>query len=378
MQRTSPDGPGAAAPPIRSAHRRRPGRNRSAAGSAPRPAREDLPFHFLSPAEACRRLGTDPGTGLEPAEAAARLLRHGPNLLAEAPRPPLWRLLLGQFDDFMVLVLLGASGISFALGEHADALAVLAIVVINAVLGFLQESRAERSLDALRRLAAPSARVLRGGRLETVPSADVVPGDVLLLEAGDRAAADARLLEAAALAAEESALTGESRPVGKDAAALRPAGGAGGELPPGDRRNSVFQGTHIVRGRGRAVVSATGMATEVGRIAGLIMERSPAPTPLQRRLDALGRLLVLACLGLSLAVVLAGVLQGEAPYRMFLAGVSLAVAAIPEGLPAIVTIALALGVQRMIARHAIVRRLPAVETLGCATVVCSDNTGPSV
>ena len=338
----------------------------------PHAAAPQAPYHRLTAAEACARLEADPQRGLSAAEACARLARSGPNRLAEAPRTPAWRRLLAQFDDFMVLVLLGAAGISLFLGEHADAAAVLAIVVTNAVLGYVQESRAERSLQALRRLTAPFARVVRDGRATQLPAEEVVPGDVLVLEAGDRVPADGRLLETASLSAEEAALTGESRPVAKDTAPL-PAGE--GEVPPGDRRNTVFQGSHLVRGRGRAVVVATGMATEVGRIAGLILGADAVATPLQRRLDALGRWLVFGCLGVSAAVVTAGVLQGEPPYRMFLAGVSLAVAAIPEGLPAIVTIALALGVQRMISRHAVVRRLPAVETLGCATVICADKTG---
>jgi Ca2+-transporting ATPase len=348
-------------------------------------------------AQLCAHLATDPQWGLSESEAAARRARYGPNRLAEAPRPPAWRLLLAQFEDFMVLVLLGAAAVSLVLGERADAAAVLAIVSVNAVLGFLQESRAERSLEALRRLTAPVARVLREGRVRSVPAEELVPGDILLLEAGDRVPADARLLEATALAAEEAALTGESRPVAKDPAPLSPPSVAsprparpaarrrdqsapGGPtswsaVPPAERRNAVFQGSHVVRGRGRAVVLATGMATEVGRIAGLILDAPEGQTPLQRRLDALGRWLVVGCLGISAVVVVAGVLRGEPPYRMFLAGVSLAVAAIPEGLPAIVTIALALGVQRMIARRAVVRRLPAVETLGCATVICADKTG---
>ena len=274
----------------------------------------------------------------------------------------------------MVLALVGAALVSIFLGEAVDAAAVLTIVVVNAVLGYMQEARAERSLDALRRLAAPAARVRRDGRVQVVAAESVAPGDVLLLEAGDRVAADGRVLDASSLAAEESALTGESRPGAKVTAPLA-VPPAGVELAPGDRHNMVFQGSHIVRGHGVALVTATGMRTEVGRIAGLILEADEGPTPLQRRLDALGRWLVVACLAIAALVVLVGVLQGEPPYRMFLAGVSLAVAAIPEGLPAIVTMALALGVQRMIARHAIVRHLPAVETLGCATIICSDKTG---
>ena len=327
--------------------------------------------YTVSVADALRALGGNGREGLSTAEARQRLEVSGANRLAARPATPAWRVLLGQFDDFMVLVLLGAAGISVVLGEVPDAVAVLAIVVVNAVLGYLQEARAERSLEALRRLTAPAARVLRGGRVQTVPSETVVPGDVLVLEAGDLVPADARIIEATALATEEAALTGESRPVPKDTAPLSD----GGEVALQDRRNGVFQGSHVVRGHGRAVVVATGMSTEVGRIAGLLETGGDAQTPLQRRLDALGRWLVVGCLALSAAVVLAGVLQGEKPYEMFLTGVSLAVAAIPEGLPAIVTIALALGVQRMIARNAIVRRLPAVETLGCATVICSDKTG---
>ena len=367
--------PRPAGPAPRSVQTPRPGRSHGLSRVGTRSDRAPVAaggWDRLTAAQACLALGTDPLRGLAAAEAARRLLEHGPNRLAQAPRTAAWRRLLSQFEDFMVLVLLGAVVISFALGEYADAIAVLAIVATNAVLGFVQESRAEASLDALRRLTAPSAHLLRDGREVLAPAEEVVPGDVLLLEAGDRIAADGRLLQAASLATEEGALTGESQPVAKDAAAL-PAGAP--EPPLGERWNEVFQGSHVARGRGRAVVTATGMGTEVGRIAGLILAAEDASTPLQRRLDALGRWLVLGCLAISALVVTTGVLQGEAPYRMFLAGVSLAVAAIPEGLPAIVTIALALGVQRMIARHAVVRRLPAVETLGCATVVCSDKTG---
>ena len=332
----------------------------------------DPPLPYAVPAgEALRQLGSDGREGLSAAEAGRRLGLSGANRIAPRPAKPAWRVLLGQFDDFMVLVLLGAAAISAVLGEIPDAIAVLAIVVVNAVLGYMQEARAERSLEALRRLTAPAARALRGGRVTTVPSETLVPGDVLVLEAGDLVPADARLIEATALATEEAALTGESRPVPKDTAPL-----AAARVPSlQDRRNGVFHGSHVVRGHGRAVVVATGMDTEVGRIAGLLETGGEGQTPLQRRLDALGHWLVIGCLALSAVVVVAGVLQGEKPYEMFLTGVSLAVAAIPEGLPAIVTIALALGVQRMIARNAIVRRLPAVETLGCATVICSDKTG---
>ncbi len=338
----------------------------ASAGGAASPALYSRPA-----ADILAQMGSDAHAGLSEAEARRRLEELGPNRIATRPPLPAWRVLLGQFDDFMVLVLLGAAGISAVLGEIPDAVAVMAIVLVNAALGYVQETRAEHSLEALRRLTAPAARVVRGGRAATVPADTLVPGDLLLLEAGDLVPADARLLEAAALATEEATLTGESRPVPKDPAPLPP----GGAPALGDRRNGVFQGSHVVRGHGRALVVATGMATEVGRIAGLLESGGEGQTPLQRRLDALGRWLVVGCLGLSALVVVVGVLGGERPYHMFLTGVSLAVAAIPEGLPAIVTIALALGVQRMIARNAIVRRLPAVETLGCATVICSDKTG---
>ncbi|MFO7173107.1 MAG: HAD-IC family P-type ATPase, partial [Bacillota bacterium] len=332
-------------------------------------ATDRKPWHAQAPEEVLAALATGPG-GLSHREARRRLESVGPNLLREAPQAPWWAILLAQFQDFMVLILLVATGVSYALGERADALTIVAIVVLNALLGFVQEYRAERSLAALKELAAPTARVRREGRVQEVPAAEVVPGDVLLLEAGDRVPADARLLEAHSLLAEEAALTGESVPVAKAATWV-----GAPDTPLGDRRNMVYLGTVLRGGRGEAVAVATGMATEVGRIAGMIQEAEEEPTPLQRRLDQLGRWLVLACLGICALVVVAGTLRGEPATRMFLTGVSLAVAAIPEGLPAIVTVALALGVQRMIRRNAIVRRLQAVETLGCATAILSDKTG---
>lgn len=327
------------------------------------------PWHELSPTAVLEALDSLPA-GLPAGEPDRRRAVAGPNLLQEEPPVPWWRMLAAQFQDFMVLVLVAATGASYALGERADALTIIAIVIINAVLGFVQEYRAERSLAALKQLSAPTAAVRRGGSVVQVPAADLVPGDIVLLEAGDRVPADARLLQAFCLEADEAALTGESIPVRKDAAW---AGAPG--TPLGDRRNMVYMGTAVTTGRGEAVVTATGMNTEVGRIAGMIQEVEEGPTPLQRRLEQLGRWLVAGCLGICALVVLAGLLQGEPLVSMFLTGVSLAVAAIPEGLPAIVTMALALGVQRMIRRRAIVRRLPAVETLGCATAILSDKTG---
>ncbi|MFO7265159.1 MAG: cation-translocating P-type ATPase [Bacillota bacterium] len=327
-------------------------------------------WHALPAADVVRRLATDASAGLSPEEARARLARFGPNQLPEAEKPSPLSLFLRQFQDFMILVLLAAAGVSALLGEWLDAAAVAAIVVLNGVLGFVQEYRAERSLEALRDLTAPAARVLRAGRERVVAAEEVVPGDVVLLFEGDRVPADGRLLETQALAVDESVLTGESAPAAKNAAVVhRP------ETQPGDRKNMVFKGTAVARGRGTMVVTATGPHTEIGRIAGLMRALEQEPTPLQRRLAQLGRWLVAGCLGVVAAVFALGVLQGQPAYRMFLTAVSLAVAAIPEGLPAVVTIALALGVQQMLRRKAIVRRLSAVETLGCATVICADKTG---
>ncbi|CAB1128525.1 P-type calcium transport ATPase (sporulation) [Candidatus Hydrogenisulfobacillus filiaventi] len=327
-------------------------------------------WHTLTPDEVAMELRTDAERGLTSREAVTRLSAVGPNAIAGARPRPAWRLLLSQFGDFMVLVLLAATGVSFALGEVADAVTIVAIVVMNALLGFVQEYRAERSVEALKALTAPTARVRRDGRWQVLPARELVPGDLIELEAGDRVPADARLLTAVQLETEEAALTGESAAVAKRVEAL-----ADPHLGPADRANMVFMGTTVSRGRGLAVVVATGMATEMGAIAHLMREATEDRTPLQRRLEHLGHVLVALSLAIVGLVVLTGVWRGEPLYAMFLTGVSLAVAAIPEGLPAIVTVALALGVQRMIRRHAIVRRLPAVETLGSTTVICSDKTG---
>jgi Ca2+-transporting ATPase len=320
--------------------------------------------------EVCRRLGTNYNQGLAEKDAERRRQRWGDNILSGAPRPSLPALFLKQFKDFMVLVLLGATLISTLLGEYTDALTILTIVLINAVLGLIQEYRAERSLEALKKLAAPRARVLREGAIRLIPAAAVVPGDIMILEPGDRVSADLRLLAVQSLAVNEAALTGESEAVLKQAAPLH--------LPvasPGDAFNMAFSGTEVAAGRGQGAVVATAMETELGRIAHLIEEAEQDGTPLQQRLTRLGKILVAACLAICGLVTLLGILRGESPFAMFMAGVSLAVAAIPEGLPAIVTVALALGVQRMIRRRAIVRRLPAVEALGSASVICSDKTG---
>lgn len=315
-------------------------------------------------------LGVDPAKGLDETEAKKRLKQVGLNQINEAEKASLLSVFFDQFKDFMVLVLLVATLISGLLGEYTDAIAIIAIVVINSVLGFVQEIKAEKSLSALKKLSAPTARVLRDGKWARVRAEELAPGDVVYLESGDRVPADLRFVQTDGLYIEESALTGESLPVSKHSNSLPSA-----DVPLGDRKNMGYLGTLAVRGTGIGIVVHTGMMTEMGKIAHLIQATESTETPLQRRLEQLGKILIVISLLLTALVVVTGIIHGQDIYRMFLAGVSLAVAAIPEGLPAIVTIALALGVQRMIKRQAIVRKLPSVETLGCATVICSDKTG---
>ncbi|MGR6835709.1 calcium-translocating P-type ATPase, SERCA-type [Syntrophomonas erecta] len=293
-----------------------------------------------------------------------------PNRLREGDRSSPLNILLSQFTDTMVLVLLGATVISGAIGAMADAITIMAIVILNAVLGFVQEYRAERSLEAIKKLASPYAHVIRGGRPHKIPAEGLVPGDIILLEAGDRIPADARLMGLFSLEVDEAALTGESVPVEKHSAVIPEF-----DTPLADQSNMVFMGTAVTRGRGKAVVVQTGMNTVMGQIAAMMQDTQKTLTPLQVKLDQLGKILIIICIVVCSIVTLLGILRGEAPLTMFMAGVSLAVAAIPEGLPAIVTVVLAMGVQRMARRNAIVRKLPAVETLGCTTVVCSDKTG---
>lgn len=327
-------------------------------------------WHQMDSQDVVRIHKTDAERGLSDAEARRRLESIGPNEFVQAAKISPVILFLNQFKDFMVLVLVGATLISGLLGEYLDAITILAIIVMNGILGFVQEFRAERSLRALKELSAPSAKVMRSGRLQEVAAKSLVPGDIIMLESGDRIPADVRFLEVNSLYVEESALTGESVPVSKRTEQISEE-----DVPLGDRRNLGFLGTMVTRGTAKAVVVGTGMNTEMGKIADLIQTTDAMETPLQHRLEQLGKLLIIIALGLTVMVVVAGILHGQPAYGMFLAGVSLAVAAIPEGLPAIVTIALALGVQRMIKRKAIVRKLPSVETLGCASVICSDKTG---
>lgn len=331
---------------------------------------EQQQWHQLSGKELLEQFGVSPEQGLTDEGVQRRREASGWNELTEGEQVSPILLFLNQFKDFMMLVLMGATLISGILGEYLDAITIVAIIVLNGVLGFIQEFRAERSLRALKQLSAPHANVLRQGQIKHIPARELVPGDIVMLESGDRIPADIRWLAANSLDAEESALTGESHPVAKHAGVLSEQ-----EIPLGDQKNMGFMGTMITRGTGRGIVIRTGMDTEMGKIADLIQSTDTQETPLQRRLEQLGKILIYIALGLTILVVLFGIMHGQPVKSMFFAGVSLAVAAIPEGLPAIVTIALALGVQRMIKRKAIVRKLPSVETLGCASVICSDKTG---
>ncbi len=327
--------------------------------------------------EAERILQTDGEKGLSEQEAAHRLSTHGKNEIRQKNgKKSLVRRFFAQFQDFMVLLLLGAAAISvvasYGNGEKdfLDAAIIIGIVVCNAVLGTVQESRAEKALEALQNLSAPKARVLREGKEKTVPSTDVALGDILLLEAGDCICADGRVLESVGLKTEESAVTGESMAVEKDGNAVFPS-----DTPLGDRTNMVLSGGYVLAGKGRAVVTAVGMETEVGRIASMLEGESDRETPLQKKLGQTGKILGIAAILICTVIFCMGLLQAKPPFQMFMTAVSLAVAAIPEGLPAIVTIVLAVGMQRLSKKRTIVRRLPAVETLGSAEIICSDKTG---
>ena len=327
------------------------------------------PVHTLPARDALARLGSG-ADGLAGGEAEARLARYGPNELQAVAGVSAWSILASQFKNVLIVILLVATLLSALLGHNTEAIAIAVIVLLAVLLGFVQEYRAERATDALRRMAAPTATVLREGEAREVPARDVVPGDVILLRAGDRVPADARILESINLQIEEAALTGESVPAEKHAEALDdPA------LALGDRRNMAFAGTAATYGRGRAVVTATGMDTEFGGIARMLQAVETGRTPLQENLDRVGNSLAKATFAVVGIIVAVGLLRGQPFLEMFIFGIALAVAAVPEALPAVVTISLAIGVQRMVKRHALMRRLPAVETLGCTSIICSDKTG---
>nr|WP_144920227.1 cation-translocating P-type ATPase [Paenibacillus bovis] len=327
-------------------------------------------YHGMKEKEVEKSLNTSIEQGLTTKEVELRRNKFGWNELSEGEKQSAILLFFSQFKDFMVLVLLGATLISGLLGEYIDAIAIMAIVLINGILGFIQERKAEKSLDALKNLSAPQVNVLRNGTWIKINSREVVPGDVIKFSSGDRLGADIRLIQVNNLEIEESALTGESIPAVKNTNIIH-------EKSPnlGDMNNMGFMGTMVTRGNGVGIVTGIGMSTAMGKIADMIQSATAMITPLQRRLQQLGKILITVALLLTLLVVVVGIIHGHDAYTMFLAGVSLAVAAIPEGLPAIVTVALSLGVQRMIKKNAIVRKLPAVETLGCASVICSDKTG---
>lgn len=318
-----------------------------------------------------KALGVDSAMGLSLEEAELRLSKYGPNQLKEKKGISPLDIFIGQFKNFIVWILIGAALVSGFLQEWIDAFAIVAIVILNAILGFIQEYRAEKSLIALKKLSSPNSKVIRSGLRQILNSYKIVPGDVIELEAGDNIPADSRLIWITPnFTVSEASLTGESHPVSKTTLSLKEK-----DVPLADRANMVYMGTSIASGKARAVVVDTGMETELGNIAGMIQRVDENVTPLQKRLEEFGKVIIYVCFGLVGLVFLLQILRGSKLIDVFLTSVSLAVAAIPEGLPAVVTIALALGVQRMVKRHAIIRKLPSVETLGCATVICSDKTG---
>jgi Ca2+-transporting ATPase len=345
--------------------------------------------HYLPIEHVTSQLETQIERGLTQAEAEKRIREHGPNELTEKPRPGFLKMLLDQFNNFLVIILIIAAVVSLLLGEVIDAMAIIVIVVLNAVVGVVQESKAEAALAALKKMAAPNALVLRDKHQVTIPSRELVPGDIVLLEAGNYVPADMRLVETVNLKIEEASLTGESVPVEKDAARVLDK-----EIPIGDRHNSAFMSTVVTYGRGKGLVTGTGMHTQIGLIAEMLQSYEEEATPLQEKLSHLGKLLGITCLSICGIIFIYGLIRdthmstifkdGILAYlsvekgdiiKLFMTAVSLAIAAVPEGLPAVVTICLALGMQKMIRRHALIRKLPAVETLGCATVICSDKTG---
>ena len=350
---------------------------------------EKFSAHAWSIEQAVKELATDRVKGLSSAEARARLERNGPNELKEKPRPGFLSLLWDQLNNFLIIILIVAAVVSILLGEYIDAIAIMSIVVLNSVLGVVQESKAEQALAALKKMAAPSARVIRDGQQTTIPARELVVGDLVMVEAGNYLPADLRLVEAVNMKCEEASLTGESVPVDKHAGAVLDV-----DAPLGDRDNCAFMSMLVTYGRGSGIVTATGMDTQLGQIAEMLQSYEDEATPLQLKLDELGKTLGIVALSICAFIFLFGVIRdtdpgqafregigayfgshGEQVIELLMTAVSLAIAAVPEGLSAVVTVCLALGMQRMVQRHALIRKLPAVETLGSATVICSDNTG---
>lgn len=317
-----------------------------------------------------KKYDTNINTGLTNDQVTLRINEYGLNTIQEAKKKSIWQMFIAQFTDVLIIVLLVAAVISGFLGEVSDAILILIIVIINAVIGVVQENKAEESMEALKKMVVPEAKVIRNGKQEIVDSVNLVPGDIVILEAGDIVPADGRLVEAANLQIQEAALTGESEVVNKNTNEITDV-----KTPLGDRKNMVYSSTIVTNGRALFIVTDTGMNSEIGRIAGLIQETPSEKTPLQIRLSELGKVLAIFCLVACAVIFVVGFIRGGNPFELFLTAVSLAVAAIPEGLPAIVTVVLALGTTRLVKQHAIIRKLPAVETLGSASVICSDKTG---
>ena len=327
-------------------------------------------WHEMEWPDAVRELKTESARGLSSKEATQRLSGYGPNELKAAAHSSAWSLFLSQFKNILIIILLIATLLSLFLGHMVEAITITVIVFFAVFLGFIQEYRAERALEALQKMAAPTATVVRDGDEMEIPARELVPGDIILLAAGDKIPADARLIQAINLQTEEAALTGESLPVEKNEAAIPQP-----DLGVGDRKNIVYSGTIASYGRGKAVVTATGMNTEFGKITGMLQSVKTVQTPLQKNLDRVGSILAKAALAIVAVIIVLGVLRGQPFLEMLLFGVALAVAVVPEALPAVVTISLAVGVQRMVKRNALIRRLPTVETLGSTSVICSDKTG---
>ena len=350
---------------------------------------EKINAHAWTIEQTAKELGTDLVNGLTSAEASARLAKYGLNELKEKPRPGFLSLLLDQFKDFLIIILIIAAILSILLGEWIDAIVILAIVALNAIIGVVQESKAEASLAALKKMSAPNARVIRDGQQQTIPARDLVVGDLVMVEAGNYLPADLRLVESVNLKSEEASLTGESVPVDKNAKALLEP-----DAPLGDRDNCAFSSMLVTYGRGTGIVTQTGMDTQLGQIAEMLQAGEDEKTPLQIKLDELGKTLGIVALSVCGFILVYGIIRdtnltvafqrglgayfaayGETVIELVMTAVSLAIAAVPEGLSAVVTVCLALGMQRMVARQALIRKLPAVETLGSCTTICSDKTG---